>query len=389
MELQSGRGFRRLAPFFARLIRAAFLGTAMLAGTELAGAASLYNIAKVHVDVTARDAVIAREKGIAEAETRAMDRLLRRLVPLSSQASLPTFPHSEIEGLVAGIAIRSEKMSATRYIGVLDVRFYPGAVRQLLISRSIPFVDAPASAISILPVMLQGDRVATNEGSADWREAWERLDLENGVAPATLVASRGGLNAKTVRAVVAGDTDAYAGLRSIYGYGGLVIAAGELVDGFFRVRLAGEDAAGRVDAAVTSAVNARDRQAAADAAARLALTTLERRWQKRLDPGFEEAADGLLRRRSLYPDDVSGTDEAALGHVGAVIEFFSARDWQQIHFGLQRVEGLRDFAVTSRSARAAQVTFDFAGSVDQLQAVLAQNGIALYERDGTLVMRAR
>ncbi|WP_158008312.1 hypothetical protein [Methyloceanibacter methanicus] len=45
--------------------------------------------------------------------------------------------------------------------------------------------------------------------------------------------------------------------------------------------------------------------------------------------------------------------------------------------------------MTSQSARAASVSFDFDGSVDQLQAVLARNGIALYERDGTLVMRAR
>ncbi|WP_141701272.1 hypothetical protein [Methyloceanibacter methanicus] len=238
----------------------------MLAGAELAGAASLYNVAKVHVDVTAKDAVIAREKGMAEAETRAMEILLRRLVPLSSQASLPTFSHGEIEGLVAGIAIRSEKTSATRYIGVLDVRFYPGSVQQLLISRSIPFVDAPASAISILPVMLEGDGVA-HDASADWRAAWERLDLENGVAPATLVAPREDLDARTVRAVLAGDVDAYAGLRSLYGYGGLVVAAGEIAGGFFRVRLAGEDAAGRVDAVVTSAVDASDRGATADAGA--------------------------------------------------------------------------------------------------------------------------
>ena len=119
------------------------------------------------------------------------------------------------------------------------------------------------------------------------------------------------------------------------------------------------------------------------------LTTLERRRQKRLDPGFEEAADGLLGRGSLYPDQVPEMDEAALGRVGAVIEFFSLRDWQQIQFGLQRVEGLRDFAVTSRFAHAASVTFDYAGSADRLQAVLAQNGIGLYERDGTLVIRAR
>jgi hypothetical protein len=52
------------------------------------------------------------------------------------------------------------------------------------------------------------------------------------------------------------------------------------------------------------------------------------------------------------------------------------------------VEDLREFAVVSRSSYAAEVVFDFDGNVHQLQALLAQNGIGLYERDGTLVLRA-
>ena len=44
--------------------------------------------------------------------------------------------------------------------------------------------------------------------------------------------------------------------------------------------------------------------------------------------------------------------------------------------------------MVSRSANAADVVFDYDGSADQLQALLAQNGIGLYERDGTLVLRA-
>ncbi|WP_424042681.1 hypothetical protein [Methyloceanibacter sp.] len=243
-----------------------------------------------------------------------------------------------IEGLVAGIAIRSEKASATRYIDVLDVRFYPDAVQQLLISRSIPFVDAPGSAISILPVVLEGDDVA-NDAITDWWGAWEGLGLKNGVAPAKLAAPRDGLDAKTVRAALAGDSDAYVDLCSVYGYGGLVIAAAEITGGFFRVRLAGEDAVGRVDATVTAAVERRNLKAAVDAVARLALTTLERRWQKRLDPGFDKAADQLLGRGSLYLDQVPEMDEAALGRVGAVIEFFSVRDCSRFNLGFSGWRG--------------------------------------------------
>ncbi|GFO83161.1 MAG: hypothetical protein A49_27880 [Methyloceanibacter sp.] len=65
------------------------------------------------------------------------------------------------------------------------------------------------------------------------------------------------------------------------------------------------------------------------------------------------------------------------------------RDWQRIRFGLHRIAGLNDFAVETLGARAASVSFDFDGSADRLQALLAQNGVALYERDGRLVLRTR
>lgn len=397
MARQTAKGFRQLAANFAKLSRLLTLGFVLLADPGPARAASLFNVANVSVDVTAKDAVVARQKGMAEAETKAMRILLTRLLPISWQSRLPTFSHREIEGLVAGIAVHSEKTSARRYIGVLDVRFYPGAVRELLSSHSIPFVESQASPISLLPVMLAGDEIA-KDASVDWRQAWDRLDLENGVAPVELAAPRDDLEAGTIKAVLAGDEEAYAALRSAYGYGGLVVAVGEIADGVLRIHLVGEDAAGDVDAVATGAVDAENVDAT-DERAQTALGILERRWRQRLEPAFEEtadentsdvdAADAPVGRGSLFPDAASATEVESLGRVGAVIEFFSVRDWQQIHFGLQRIEDLRDFEVVSRSANAADVVFDFDGPADQLQALLAQNGIGLYERDGTLVMRAR
>ena len=386
MALQFAKGFNRLAPISANLSRVLLLGALVFVDISPAGATSLYNVAKVRVDVTAKDAVVAQKKGVAEAESLAMRILLTRLVPLSWQSRLPSFSHGEIEGLVAGVAIHSEKTSARRYIGVLDVRFYPDAVRRFLASRSIPVVESQASPISLLPVMLKGNEIAKDD-SADWRAAWDRLDLENGVAPVDLVTPRGDLDVQTVKAVLAGDDDAYAALRSAYGYGGLVIAVGETGDRLFRIQLVGEDAAGDVDAVATSEADRTDPETTYSRAAQAGLGILERRWKRRLDPRFEETADAPLRRGSLYPDEAA-PEEEALGRVGAVIEFFSVRDWQQIRFGLQRIEDLRDFAVVSRSANAADVVFDYDGSADQLQALLAQNGIGLYERDGTLVLRA-
>lgn len=363
-------------------------GVLLLAGVTACAAASLFNVAKVAVDVTAKDAVVARETGMAEAEMRAWDILVDRLVPPHARPRVQSFSHDEIQGLVAGVAIGKEEGSATRYVAVLDVRFDPNAVRRFLAGRSIPFGEDQASIISILPVVLQGDRVAHDAG-ARWRQAWERLDLANGVAPATLVAPREDLDARTVRDLQAGEESAYATLRSAYGYGGLVVAAGEAAGGVFKTHLAGEDAAGPIDAVVTSAFDRHDLDKTFDEAARGALATLDTRWKQRLDMAVDEASAAIDQRGAVFPDHGSEGAGAPLGRVGAIVEFRDVRDWQRIRFGLHRIAGLNDFAVETLGARAASVSFDFDGPADRLQALLAQNGVALYERDGRLVLRTR
>ena len=82
---------------------------------------SLYEVAKISVDITAQDAVAAREEGMAEAQMRAVKIVLQRLLPLSAQDQIPELSEEDIEGLVNGVSIRSEQNSTTRYIATLDV----------------------------------------------------------------------------------------------------------------------------------------------------------------------------------------------------------------------------------------------------------------------------
>ena len=76
-------------------------------------------------------------------------------------------------------------------------------------------------------------------------------------------------------------------------------------------------------------------------------------------------------------------------NVAALVEFSGLRDWQEIRFRLTRITGLKGLEVDLLSARGAAVTFDYAGSLDTLQAVLGLNGFVLDERNGTFVLRSR
>lgn len=381
--------FRRAAAFPLRLSFSALLGAGLVAIASGVAANSLYDVAKISIDTTAKNAVVARTNGMAEAEMRAMQVLIGRLVPLSVQPQLPEFSREEVQELVMGVAVRKEQTSTTRYIALLDVKFNPRSVRGLFADYAIPMSEERAPSISILPVMLADDSVSDG-ADVGWGKAWEGIDLANSLTPATLARPRADLDAGTVRAALSGDPDAYASLRSAYGYGGLVIAAGEMNNGKLRTRLAGEDAAGAVTFDQTFPANK------PAAAASAAFAALEHRWKTMQEGGALPPGPGA-GSQAVYgegpslagPDGQPGAPAEVPRNVIALVEFSGLKDWQEIRSRLSRIAGLDALEVNSMSARAAAVTFDFAGSLDRLQAALGQNGFALDERNGTFVLRSR
>jgi uncharacterized protein DUF2066 len=384
--------FRRLERLARRLSLFALVGLAGLGSVvgDVAAADSLYDVAKVSVDTTAKDAVAARNTGMAQAEMRAMNILLERLVSQSVREQLPAFSHEEIEDLVSGVAVRKEQTSTTRYIATLDVRFNEYAVKQFLADNAIPFSEERAPSISILPLMLAGDSV-TSEGDVGWRQAWEGLDLSHSVTPGTILRPRPDLAAATVKAALSGDADALAAMQSAYGYGGLVLAVGELKGDSLTTQLVGEDGAGAINVSLSEAVGGNAKLAAEKVAA-ASLATLETRWKMTRSGG---EVPGVPAEATYEESPVPGAEEAPGApaevprNVVVLVEFSGLRDWQQIRSRLTQIAGLQALEVNSLSARGASVTFDFAGSLDRLQAALGQNGFALEDRNGMFVVRSQ
>jgi hypothetical protein len=76
-------------------------------------------------------------------------------------------------------------------------------------------------------------------------------------------------------------------------------------------------------------------------------------------------------------------------NVVALVEFSGLKDWQDIRGRLMNVAGIQALEVNSLSARAASITFDYAGSLGRLQKELGDSGFLFDERDGTFVLRSR
>ncbi len=122
---------------------ASCLRRALSGGAQAAD--SLYEVAKISVDITAKDAVAAREEGMAEAQMRAVKIVLQRLMPLSAQDQIPESQRGGHRGLgqrrvdplgaeLDDALHRDASMSAST----------SGAIKKLLEDQAIPYSEARA-----------------------------------------------------------------------------------------------------------------------------------------------------------------------------------------------------------------------------------------------------
>jgi hypothetical protein len=367
-----------------RLVLGLCLGLAAFSCGAEAADEGPYAVTKLTVDTTAKNAVAAKTLAMAEAERRATETVLRRIVPFKAYAQLPDLQPQEIEAMVAGLSLRKEQYSTTRYIATLDVTLNERAVKQLLGSRGIPFVETRAPSISILPLVLDGNQVK-GQGAEAWRQAWLDLDLAHGPTPATIVQPRPGLDMGTIKAVLAGDAGAYAALQGNYGDAPLIVAVGQPVEGAkFVTRLAGADSVGRINFGRSDTLSGGDAKDDAHNAAAYALAVLEGRWKvMQSTPGEAEP----VRLEEGAPAAAPKAD--AERSVVAVVEFSGVKQWQEIRSKLMRVPGVQTLEVNSLSARTASISFDYAGSLGKLQHELGQNGFSFENGPENFVLRER
>jgi hypothetical protein len=364
------------------------LGTSLALGVATAAAAeeTPYTVSKIAVDVTAKNAVAAKANAMTEAEKRGLDTVLRRIVPVSFYPKLPDLQPEQIEGVVNSISIRKEQYSTTRYIATLAVIFNEQAVKDLVTSLGLPTSEEQAPTISILPLVIEGNQVKSGVNDA-WRQAWLNLDLTHGLTPANVLQPRPELEVGMVRAVLAGDTSAFAAVQGDYGGAPLVIAIGQPADGGqFITRLAGTDGVGRINYGRSDKFGGAPPKAAAQQAASFAYAVLENRWKAtRTSP--DQVAP--VRYEEGMPPQAPPQKGEPGRLVTAVVQFGGLKEWQQIRGRLAQVPGLQGLEVNSLSARTASITFDYAGSLGRLQKVLADSGFSFENGEENFVLRVR
>lgn len=319
---------------FARFVVAA---VSMLWLATGASFADVYLVKDISVDATAENSIQARAKAFDEARVIGANRLMQRITTAEDRAKARGLVINSgiATRLAAAVDVQDEKQSATRYLGLLAVKFDERAVKAFLRVYDIPFVDSQASLALLVPEV--GAGVNPDEWAMVWGESFDQNVLSPYVTSQSI----------HLNDVVWEDIglEAY----NVSAQRGVVA----------RVKLVGSNYF--VD-----------------------LFDLRQEYNGRLPLGtagpfidLETAKAGSVS----YLEGVWKTQNIvrAFGetYVSAIARYSSQQGWVSIQKALKNSRLVKNVAIEKVSVRGADITFSYAGRPDQLAAELRSGGVIL------------
>ena len=313
-----------------------------------------YTIGGVDVDVTAADAVQARQQAIREARQKAVKLLVERMVPAEDRAKVPPVSDQRLDGMVRGVEFAQERTAGNRYIGKLGVVFSAEPVKQWLSEAGISIAETVARAALVVPLWKDKDGLQQLDDRNAWREAWTGLDTLGSSVPVAMV--RGDQldqDAMTIEQAYVGDVTALARLNERYRAPTVIVAIAE-GDKEGPIRLSGVRYDMQTGArSPLMSLTVPDSSQLADAA-------------KKIHAKLDEDWRGLATVRR---DQQAGLD--------VYVPIRALGDWVQVRQRLGGIPAIKSVAVRTLESDRAELHLDYYGNEEQLQKLLSQAGLQL------------
>lgn len=360
----------RVSLFVFMLLAVTLSGNIALAQSD---ADRIFEVRGVSVDAQASTAAQAQAQAIGEGRRQAWLRLIDRLVPKAQAEGLPPLSDDLLVGLTVGYEVARERTSDVRYLGSLNFRFNPVAVRQYFTSLGVAYAEVASQPMLILPVYNNGSKPLLWDEESPWLAAW--LDRPNTSGLVPIAVPYGDLedirDITAVQAVLA-DREAIMTIAARYGAEQAVVVSarpisvgsagqamelnltyvGGIADGQSLMRTVTPDPASP-DADLLSI------------AARAATSEIQEAWKTEnlISPGFET-------------------------RVAVIVPIVSFDNWLELRKGLDQVSSVsrRELLRISRNEALMDVWIN--GDVDQLALALKQKDFILMEsQDGWLLYK--
>ena len=347
---------------------------------------AVFTVANYPVEASDTNAVVAKEKAMADGQKAALRSLLKRLVPVTAYKQLSRLGGVKAGDLVSGVSVRSERNSSTDYIASLDFAFQADAVRDALSREGIAFVEQQAEPLTVVTVTREGNPSAARNDTGAWRAAWSGLDLDHTLTPVKLETLKPVIHNDTVNMLLSGDDSAMRILTSEYKTDHIVLAIAEpdLAAKKMVVTLAGQDAVGPILLKRTYRVSDGDLAYASELAAVVALGVLEGRW-KAVKTVTAPSVESAATKPAWAAGPADGTSSG--DRVAFVAEFNTLSQWNEIRTQLLDTPGVDDVEISSISTNNADIALRYPGGMQGLANAIGGRGLSLVNAGSSWVLR--
>jgi len=343
------------------------LATALAGGPAPAQviAGNAYTVGGLDVDVSAGNAIQARDQAILEAQRRGVRQLAEQMVPPEDRARVPPIDDARLNAMVRGVEFANERTTATRYIATLTVVFAAEAVKAWLAEAGVRPAETMTRATLVIPLWKGNAGVEPLDDRNPWRAAWLGLNTAGSAVPVTVL--RGDQldqNALSVEEAFVGDISALARLNERYRAPSIVVA---IVEGDRTGKVAVSGIRYDTQSGLRAAIGRSEIEAdQLGEAARLMHARIEEEWR----------SVAVVRRDSENMLDI-------------VVPIRALADWVLVRQRLAGVPAVKTMSVRTLEAERADIRLEYFGSTEQLQQTLMQAGLMLARDAGEWRLQVR
>jgi hypothetical protein len=355
-----------------------FLAAILLPLTAHAKEGSLYAVHDIAVDVTADNAVAAREKAIAEGERKGLEQLLKNLTSPEDAKSLPQITDKIAGPLVQDFEVESEHASSVRYVATLGFRYRPDGVKALL--QNMHAVTARAPTVLVVPVYRAAGGDLLWQANNGWRLAWKDAPARAGMVPVVLPEGSAE-DAQDFTAADLTNRDKLLALAGRYKAGSAVVvmavASSASGDPQAGMQITLSDGGGTDDsfhvagAATPSEVLGQAVTATLDA--------FDAQWKKQTLQGGAGAIAFKSFAGAPASEDTSGPTQATgpTNDFAVEVTLSGPADWSKLRARLSQLGGVARIDLKSLTRDRAVLVLATTGSEDQLRQVMKDGGLTL------------
>lgn len=354
-----------------------------------------YTVEGVEVDVTAENAVKAREKALDEVQVKAYQMLAERFLSPEEMKTFKAPDPVTVSALVQDFEVTNEQLSKTRYKGVYTVRFRPNAMKMQMASQGKVYSDTPRKPVLVLPFLEQGATTSLWGETNPWMTAWRTMPAD-GTAMAPTVVPLG--DAEDMAQISDEEGLQYDPMRvqelaSRYNADDIAILMASSVptpssQGKLTVNIYNNGFEGPtfVQKVVVEQMAGETEEAVYARAAAKVKDVLRSNWKA--NAAYKPAnapVETTVTTTTYAPPNVNGQPaipqtRPALGpsqNYAASAKFASVQDWVRLKSTLDRIYGVQAVVVKGLKTREAQLDIRFAGNINNLQLALQNAGIMM------------